>query len=109
MKTFCSLRIFTLTAGLSLASLCAAPVHADQMAARASEGVSIHGPACRLASCWAVVMDAEGQAMVVRGRGYVRTLHLAEEEAGLMAARAERHGLGAKAGTCLPTGAAIEL
>ena len=109
MKPFGSLRIFTITAGLSVASLCAAPVHADQMAARAFGGVSIHGPACRLASCCAVVMDAEGQAMVVRGRGYVRTLHLAEEEARLMAARAERHRPEGKTGTCIVTGAAIEL
>lgn len=49
---------------------------------------TVYGPVCRLQSCWAIVLDAGGQATVVEARGYIRARRLAEQAAEDVRARA---------------------
>lgn len=57
----------------------AAPSRAEQ-SYPTETGPAILGPTCKLMTCWAVVIRADGKASVIRARGYMATLRLAERE-----------------------------
>jgi|GEM_PF-4510736 len=102
---------FALAAMIALAGPIA---HAGPAGAETGAAPGIYGPSCRMASCWAVVIDGAGQATVVRARSARRTEALAAEVmagaalADSRLARADFRAGPAAAGACIPRQPAVE-
>ncbi|MFN0113236.1 MAG: hypothetical protein ACKVPY_01015 [Paracoccaceae bacterium] len=79
-KSLIALSIRLVVACMAAGMTVALPAQAEDTDVPAS-GPAIYGPSCRMASCWAVVVGTDGQASVIRARGYIATQRLAEREA----------------------------